>query len=197
MEDQSTASSREQRRYSFLGKGSKVEVWSEEDDFKNAWFSAVILRPPLPPSSSSPSAGGKRTATAVVKYDHMLSADDGQPLVESVEPSFIRPVPPPDNQPDRPFELYEVVDAFYQDIWWTGFVVKVVSDTYTVAFKSPLDLQEFRRSDMRPHWDWVDSKWVRPDKEVLFYKLIMLLFWFELLFRGLTVQSLHFYSWAW
>lgn len=152
-----------------LGKGSKVEVWSEEDGFSNAWFSAEILQPPR--STHGPSGRKrKRTATAVVKYQHMLSVDDddgGGPLIERIKTSFIRPVPPPDSPPDRPFELYEVVDAFYTDTWWTGFVVKVVGDTYTVAFKRPLDLQEFRRSDLRLHWDWVDSKWVRPDKEVL------------------------------
>ncbi|XP_024029730.1 DUF724 domain-containing protein 6 [Morus notabilis] len=148
----------------FLSKGSKVEVWSEEEGFTNALFSAEILRPPPTPPPYSPTGRKRKKTTAVVKYDRMVSAEDGEPLVETVETRFLRPIPPPDI-PDRPFELNEVVDAFHRDIWWIGFVVKVVNDRYTVAFKRPLDLLEFGRADMRPHWDWVGSKWVRPEKE--------------------------------
>ncbi|XP_034198017.1 DUF724 domain-containing protein 3-like isoform X5 [Prunus dulcis] len=38
-------------------------------------------------------------------------------------------------------------------------------DNYTVGFKNPPDLLELRRSELRPHWDFLDGVWIRARKE--------------------------------
>ncbi|PON63368.1 Agenet domain containing protein [Trema orientale] len=154
----------------YFQKGSKVEVWSEEDGFENAWFPAVVVEPPSAPSAKKRKRSRNDDCNSVVRYDHMLS-DDGskQPLVEKVKAYFLRPAPPYGTTADRKgFEPNDVVDALYDDVWWTGVVFKVIDDdTYTVFFKKPPDLLEFKRSQLRPHWVWAEHKWVRPEKQAM------------------------------
>ncbi|PQM39453.1 hypothetical protein Pyn_41050 [Prunus yedoensis var. nudiflora] len=87
-----------------------------------------------------------------------------KPLTELVDVCSIRPVPPPDN-PDQPFEPADVVDSFYLEAWWVGVVMRFEDDKYTVGFKNPPDLLELRRSELRPHWDFLDGVWIRSRKE--------------------------------
>lgn len=158
----------------YFRKGSKVEVWSQEDGFQNAWFPAVIVQTPYSIIRSQTQSPKKKrlikndNPKAVVRYDHMLSEDNGKPLVEKVDVFLLRPVPPTDTTSDRQgFEPNDVVDALYNDIWWTGVVVTVVDDSYTVFFEKPPDVLEFKRSELRPHWHWDEPNWVRPQKQVL------------------------------
>ncbi|XP_062117742.1 DUF724 domain-containing protein 7-like [Humulus lupulus] len=157
-------------------EGSTVEVWSREDGFQNAWFSAVILEPPshtLTPSLSPVKKKTKRTkndsSKVVVRYLHMLADDGKRHLVERIDSYFVRPNPPPDTEPDKPFAQNDVVDAFHHDIWWTGVIINVENDNYTVRFAIPPDLLYCNRSQLRPHWDWVDKKWVRSGKQEIKY----------------------------
>ena len=155
----------------YFQKGSRVEVWSLEDGFQNAWFPAVIVQSPssiISPSPKKRRLSKNDNSKAVVIYDYMLDDEGNRPLVEKVDAFLLRPIPPSDTTADhQDFEPNDVVDAFYDDIWWTGFVLKVVDGKYTVFFKTPPDVLEFNRSELRPHWDWVEPKWVRPEKQVL------------------------------
>lgn len=159
-----------------LAKGSQVEVCTDEEGFTGAWFEAVILDPnPLPPSSSPSSStrsgSKKKNAKVYVEYVNLLSDEDGhKPLRELVDPDFIRPRPPSPSpsQTAKGFELYDVVDAFYKDGWWTGVVTRLLdSFRYTVTFQNPPDELEFGLSDLRFHRQWLNGKWVRPRKQVV------------------------------
>ncbi|BFG29525.1 hypothetical protein CerSpe_157990 [Prunus speciosa] len=90
------------QRYTFIPKdipkNPKLEVCSNEEGYKNAWFPAKILDPqPLNPSTK------KKMNKPRVQYENLASDDDPNKLLtEFVDASSIRPVPPPDN-PDQPF----------------------------------------------------------------------------------------------
>ncbi|KAL6269944.1 hypothetical protein ACE6H2_026855 [Prunus campanulata] len=129
------------RSEAHLSKDSKVEVCSNEEGYKNAWFPAKILDPqPLNPSMK------KKMNKPLVQYENLASDDDPNKLLtELVDTSSIRPVPPPDN-PDQPFEPPD-------------------DDKYTVCFLGPPDMLEFKRSQLRPHWDFLNGEWVRLRKK--------------------------------
>ncbi|KAL4290952.1 hypothetical protein GQ457_14G021260 [Hibiscus cannabinus] len=141
-------------------KGAPVEVSSDDDGFRGAWYSATILQ--MPPKSTS-----KKRNKALVKY-HTLLADDGSsPLTEHVDPAYIRPLPPDHRGGGaHRFDVNDVVDACYRDGWWTGIVRKVLGKSkYRVYFDNPPDVIEFDRKDLRVHWNWIHCKWVRPEMQ--------------------------------
>ncbi|KAK6279583.1 hypothetical protein POUND7_019850 [Theobroma cacao] len=145
-----------------FSEGREVEVTSDEEGFKGAWFTATILEPPK----------NKTKDKALVQYKNLLDDDNQMPLTEHIKLSFIRPLPPQPKIPDdQCFEVNDVVDAFYLDGWWTGFVSKVFDypKRYSVSFAHPPEEIEFSSSNLRPHWKWVDGKWVKPSnfQEVL------------------------------
>ncbi|OMO82169.1 hypothetical protein COLO4_23189 [Corchorus olitorius] len=145
-----------------FAKGNQVEVSSDEEGFRGAWYSATIVE--SPPKSTS-----KKRKKPLVQYKTLLAEDGSSPLTEYVDPAFIRPLPPQEKEEDARsgFELNEVVDAGYRDGWWTGVVRKVVEKSkYRVYFDNPPDVIEFDRKDLRLHWDWIDGKWVRPEKQI-------------------------------
>ncbi|CAL2243293.1 unnamed protein product [Prunus armeniaca] len=155
------------RSQAHLNKDSKVEVCSNEDGYQGAWFPAIILDPQ--PSDGTQKKKRKslvgNSSKALVQYETLVSEDDpNKPLTELVDVCSIRPVPPPDN-PDQPFEPANVVDAFYREAWWVGVVMRLEDEKYTVGFRNPPDLLELRRSELRPHWDFLDGVWVRAQKE--------------------------------
>ncbi|VVA33900.1 PREDICTED: DUF724 domain-containing [Prunus dulcis] len=108
---------RRRRSEAHLSKDSKVEVRSNEEGYRGAWFPAFFIFF----------------------------------FVEGSE------VPPPTDNPDQPFEPADVVDASYIDVWWVGVVMRCEDD------KS--DLLELKSSELRPHWDFLKGKWVRPRKK--------------------------------
>ncbi|CAL9005023.1 unnamed protein product [Prunus brigantina] len=154
------------RSQAHLSKDSKVEVCSNEEGYRGAWYPAIILDPQ--PPDLSPKKKRKKlgnSSHALVQYENLVSEDDpNKPLTELVDVRSIRPVPPPDNL-DQPLELADVVDASYLDAWWVGVVMRFEDDKYTVGFKCPPDLLELRRSELRPHWDLQDGIWVRARKK--------------------------------
>ncbi|KAK8998247.1 hypothetical protein V6N11_083638 [Hibiscus sabdariffa] len=81
-------------------KGAPVEVSSDEEGFRGAWYSATILE--IPPKSAS-----KKRKKALIKYTTLLADDGSSPLTEHVDPTYLRPLPPNekggvyfDNPPD-------------------------------------------------------------------------------------------------
>ncbi|XP_071699571.1 DUF724 domain-containing protein 7-like [Rutidosis leptorrhynchoides] len=147
----------------FLTKGSRVEVSSDEDGFSGAWYVATVIRPP--PSTSD------RNNLVYIEYHNLLADDDSSSnLREYANVAYVRPPPPPDSDTDTncysDFELNDVVDAFYRDGWWTGVITSVVDKhNFVVTFKNPPDKLQFHISKLRIHREWVDGKWVPPQNQ--------------------------------
>ncbi|KAL3531550.1 hypothetical protein ACH5RR_010872 [Cinchona calisaya] len=156
----------QQQQHHFLSKGSLVEVSSDEEGFKGAWYLATLLQPPPHSSSPTPRSATRNNNKAFVQY-HTLVAEEGSslPLTEYVDPQFVRPLPPVSSSPDS-FDLGDVVDAYYRDGWWTGVVTGILQDalTFVVTFQNPPDELLFPLSHLRFHHQWVNRKWVRPAK---------------------------------
>ncbi|XP_022728035.1 DUF724 domain-containing protein 2-like isoform X2 [Durio zibethinus] len=143
-----------------LVKGTPVEVTSDEEGFRGAWYLATILESPSKSTS-------KKRKKALVKHRTLLAKDGSSPLTEYVDPAFIRPLPPNEKEDAQlGFEVNDIVDGSYRDGWWTGVVRKVLEKLkYRVYFDNPPDVIEFERKDLRVHWDWIDGKWVRAEKQ--------------------------------
>ncbi|KAL7178474.1 hypothetical protein ACSBR1_041942 [Camellia fascicularis] len=173
----------QEQEHLFFRKGSKVEVSSDEEGFRDAWYVATILNVPTNSNSRKRKRRNSKTTSTttnnnnnndnkyMVEYDTLLADDDAtKPLREFVDVSFMRPVD--DHPPPHPpsFQLYDIVDASYRDGWWTGIITRINhshSDSkFLVFFQNPPDEIEFAPSQLRLHRDWVDRKWVIPQKQV-------------------------------
>lgn len=143
-----------------FSKGTEIEVTSDEEGFRGAWYRATLVE--FPPKSAI-----KKRKRALVEYKYLLSDDGSSPLTEYVDPAYIRPLPPQENTEKEHFELNDVVDAYYRDGWWTGTVRKVLDNgKLRVCFDNPPDVLDFEEKDLRLSWVWVNGNWVRPKKLV-------------------------------
>lgn len=150
------------QRQQVLTVGSEVEVSSDEEGFKGAWFGATIIQ--YPTSSAS---RNRKTKRALVEYKTLVTEDGLEPLKEYVDLAHIRHLPPAmDNQQD--FVEGDVVDVDYRDGWWTGVISKVLGDSkYRVFFENPPDVIEFEHKNLRFHQDLIRGDWIRPERQVL------------------------------
>lgn len=149
-----------------LRKGSIVEVTSDEEGFKDAWFVATLLKYPLTTPLKSYSTKKKKNPNydkAYVEYQNLISDEDPSVrLREYVNSEFIRPLPPEDTR-SKPFELGDIVDANYSDGWWTGVISRILRGSrFLVAFQNPPHEIEFGLSDLRFHLEWVNGNWLLP-----------------------------------
>ncbi|XP_041018908.1 protein AGENET DOMAIN (AGD)-CONTAINING P1 isoform X1 [Juglans microcarpa x Juglans regia] len=136
-------------------KGTIVEVSSDEDGFRGAWFAASIVE-------------AVEKDKFLVQYQNLRADDDSCFLREEIDTLHIRPYPPETLVVDR-FNLFEEVDAYYNDGWWVGVISKVrVGSKYLVYFRDTDEEMEFEHSDLRPHQDWIDSKWVIASRALNF-----------------------------
>lgn len=128
--------------------GTVVEVCSDEDGYKDAWYTARIVE-----------YIGKDKF--LVEYMSLVTDDDeSQLLREEAFASYIRPCPPP-LPPVAKFELLQKVDAWYNEGWWEGSIYKVLTGSkYAVYFSSTNEELEFKHSDLRLHQDWRNGNWV-------------------------------------
>ncbi|KAL2325608.1 hypothetical protein Fmac_024666 [Flemingia macrophylla] len=135
--------------------GMTVEVSSDEDGFRGAWFAATIVE-----------VKGKNKF--VVEYKSLLADDDSQLLKEEIDVLHLRPQPPNTDVAVQ-FGVLDEVDALYNDGWWVGVISKVLPDSrYVVYFKSSNEELEFQHSQLRLHKDWIAGKWVMLSKVWLF-----------------------------
>ncbi|XP_073049749.1 uncharacterized protein [Primulina eburnea] len=144
--------------------GSLVEVKTDEEGFKGVFFVATVVpSTPLPKRKN----GRKSFKKIHVEYHNLLASEDGSDrLRESVDVSFVRPAPPPQEDFEG-FGLNDSVDAFYKDGWWTGIIARVLEGgRFIVTFQNPPDELEFGLSELRVHWDWCDGSWFRPEKQL-------------------------------
>lgn len=138
-------------------KNARVEVTSEEEGFTGAWFLAKIIDP-FP---------RKKPNHVYVEYETLLDENSSKPLKEFVNRSLVRPIPPQEPEKVEAFQLYDAVDAFYKDGWWTGVITNVFEGNtrFEVTFSNPPDLIVFGAEDLRVHRDWVRGKWIRSKKK--------------------------------
>lgn len=125
----------------------RVEVSSEEEGYKGAWFSATIVKP-------------LDCGNYIVEYQSLRNDDNTDFVKEKVDPLHIRPCPPKTIRVKN-FKLCDVVDAMHNDGWWTGMVSRVLKgNRYIVYFSETNEELEFKHADLRPHQEWDNGKWV-------------------------------------
>ncbi|GKV01424.1 hypothetical protein SLEP1_g13978 [Rubroshorea leprosula] len=129
-----------------FSEGMRVEVRSDEDGFKGAWFAATIVE-----------ALGRDKY--IIQYESLRTEDDKDFLKEEADAVQIRPYPP-ETVVDH-YKLLEEVDALYNDGWWVGVISKVLPNSrYKVYFQTTSEELVFDHSQLRLHQDWIDGKWV-------------------------------------
>ncbi|KAM3704628.1 hypothetical protein ACB094_03G019800 [Castanea mollissima] len=137
-----------------FSKGTLVEVSSDDDGFEGAWFAANIVK-----------TVGKDKF--LVQYQSLRTDDDSGFLREEFDTLHIRPCPPETLVVDR-LSLFEEVDALYNDGWWVGVISKVLGGSkYLVYFRDTDEEIEFKHSDLRPHQDWIDGKWIMASQALM------------------------------
>ncbi|XP_068663868.1 protein AGENET DOMAIN (AGD)-CONTAINING P1 [Aristolochia californica] len=143
---------------SVFSKGASVEVRSDEPGFVGAWFEASVVRKVKKKQLS-------------VEYAELVEENDvSKPLREIVDLSSVRPRPPPVGA-KREFSVGDKVEAFFNDGWWVGDVVRVLDEAiYVVKFLDDEEL-EMKETDLRARLDWVDGQWVHPSKGNLELKI--------------------------
>ncbi|XP_010524742.1 PREDICTED: DUF724 domain-containing protein 2 [Tarenaya hassleriana] len=133
-------------------KGAIVEVRSDEDGYKDSWYSALIFN----------CLGSEKY---IVEYLTLRRDDDQSvPLREIMEGQFIRPRPPPVSPIVR-FKTGDKVDAWYNEGWWVGTVSRVLSGSKYIVYFSPTNEEQVcLHSNLRLHQDWINGEWVIPSK---------------------------------
>ncbi|CAA6668903.1 unnamed protein product [Spirodela intermedia] len=138
----------EERVFTNFSPSDAVEVSTDDDGFRGAWYEAKVLRPL------------RRAGSYAVVYDHLLAGGDEnlRPLHEIVHASHVRPRPPLHSAlllvPHRP------VDAWYNDGWWVGVGKK---RRYNVCFPISREEMVFEEAHLRVHLEWVDNQWIDPE----------------------------------
>lgn len=148
---------------------------SDEDGFNGSWHTGIVI------------ACGEK-GLRHVRYDHLLSDDESEQLVEAVRVSpaidgfvcgnrssyrgKIRPSPPPAIEFTNWMIHYGMcVDAFYNDAWWEGVVFDTDdgSPERTVFFPDLGDEMKFGIQDLRITQDWneVTENWILRGNWVL------------------------------
>ncbi|WOG93852.1 hypothetical protein DCAR_0313139 [Daucus carota subsp. sativus] len=142
----------------WIKDGMQVEVTSNDDGFRGAWYVAKIIQAPM-------------EKYVEVEYNELISEDDdSKKLSERVHVSFVRPLPPVGKGYNEVFEVNDAVDAFYNDGWWSGVVDQVVENAkkIMVRFDDPGETMAFKRSEVRLRFDWIDGNWEKPVKKQVF-----------------------------
>ncbi|XP_057434303.1 protein AGENET DOMAIN (AGD)-CONTAINING P1-like isoform X2 [Lotus japonicus] len=143
--------SRSPQKESEFFKGKIVEVSSDDEGYKGAWFVATIV---------DIIAKDK----FLVEYRDLATEDGTQLLNEVIHERFIRPCPP-EVPLAGSFKQFQEVDAWYNDGWWEGVVCEVRNGRECLVSFMNNDVMEFENSKLRPHQDWLDGKWVMSSKE--------------------------------
>ncbi|CAI0382102.1 unnamed protein product [Linum tenue] len=132
-------------------QGMQVEVTTDDEGFKGAWFAATIIEP----------SGEDQF---LIEYKTLTNDDDTEFLREEIRTCHIRPCPPETIIVDG-FKVMDEVDAYYNECWWVGVIAKVlINCKYMVYFKDTDEKITFKQADLRPHQDWLYGKWVVPSK---------------------------------
>ncbi|WOH08013.1 hypothetical protein DCAR_0727449 [Daucus carota subsp. sativus] len=142
--------------------GSRVEVRSDEEGFRGAYYVATVLEDP-------------KFEQCIVVYDQLSESEDpnSRNLTEKVHVSRLRPLPPLSK--GEMIKVHDNVDAYYNDGWWPGEIVESLQDgKFLVYFADPPDQQVVERNDLRHHLEWANGKWKKPRRKVFFFLSIFL-----------------------
>lgn len=147
-------------------KGEKVEVSSDEEGYKGAWFVASIV-------------DTLEKDKFLVEYRDLMNDDGTQLLKEEIDAMFIRPCPP-QLQNFGCYKRLQEVDAWYNDGWWKGMVVGLLNGKECFVRFMYNEVLKFEYSKLRPHQDLFEGKWVISSNKVKyltfsFHKLTFLL----------------------
>lgn len=107
----------------------------------------------------------------LVRYENLFSEDRTRLLTETVDESDIRPCPP--LIPYTGFQISDRVDAFVDEAWTLGTIVRKVSFYYYVKLDSNGDEVHFSYNQLRLHLEFRDPNWV-------YYRSVFLSFVFRL-----------------
>ncbi|KAG6792202.1 hypothetical protein POTOM_001345 [Populus tomentosa] len=77
----------------FFNKGEEVEVSSDKEGFRGAWYLATILEFPKPQPQATAKSASKKKRKTIVQYKTLVTEDDFAPLVEQVDPHLNGPLP--------------------------------------------------------------------------------------------------------
>ncbi|CAI0402553.1 unnamed protein product [Linum tenue] len=136
-------------------KGMQVEVTTDDDGFKGAWFAATIIEP-------------SGEDEYLIEYKTLTNDDDTEFLREDIRACNIRPCPPEITVVDG-FKVMDEVDAYYNEGWWVGVIAKVlINCNYVVYFKEYDEKITFKQADLRPHQDWLNGLFLQRSE---FYAL--------------------------
>ncbi|XP_057962616.1 protein AGENET DOMAIN (AGD)-CONTAINING P1 [Malania oleifera] len=138
----------------YFKKGAEVEISSDDEGFRGAWYAGTVIRP-----------ASKKNSTIMVEYKSLMADEEGsEPLRELVDLVQLRPPPP--RELGRGFKFSEEVDAFHNDGWWEGVVTEVLDGgRCSVFFRGSREQMDFAAADLRLHREWVAGKWVPPLEE--------------------------------
>ncbi|KAE9599208.1 putative Agenet-like domain-containing protein [Lupinus albus] len=131
-------------------KGGTVEVTNGDEGYKGAWFVATIV-----------DLIGKNRF--LIEYKDLTTDDGTQLLKVETDALYIRPCPlkvPNEGS----FKQFQEVDAWYNDGWWEGVILKVLNSSECYVSFIHNDVLKFDISKLRPHQDWLDGKWVISSK---------------------------------
>ncbi|CAN4110934.1 unnamed protein product [Withania somnifera] len=151
----------------YFTNGTEVEISSDEDGFRGAWYEGTVVRPIPKKQRRNDDDDDDNNSTnnlrVLVEYKTLMADKKGKkPLKETMSLVQIRPRPPPEMWRRR-FTVSEEVDANYNDGWWEGVVMEVLSDgRYSVFFRGTRDQLEFEESQMRIHREWANGEWTPP-----------------------------------
>lgn len=154
----------------YFTSGTEVEISSDEDGFRGAWYEGTVVRP-IPKKQrrnddDDDDDDSSNNLRVLVEYKTLMADKKGKrPLKETMSLVQLRPRPPPEMRRRR-FKVSEEVDANYNDGWWEGVVMEVLSDgRYSVFFRGTRDQLEFEESQMRIHREWANGEWNPPFQE--------------------------------
>ncbi|KAL9243754.1 hypothetical protein vseg_017605 [Gypsophila vaccaria] len=150
-------------------RGQQVEVCSKELGFESSYFPATIIT--------------EIDTEYVVQFNTLLGDDDNhhhfpRTLREFRPGRELRPVPPEEVGPGAgKFQVSDIVDAYANDGWWKGVVVKVLKSgggggggggrgriKYRVEFErggGEVEVGDYVGHCLRVHRDWLGAHhWV-------------------------------------
>ncbi|RDX75904.1 DUF724 domain-containing protein 3, partial [Mucuna pruriens] len=143
--------SRRPLKESKFKKGKIVEVSSDKEGYKGAWFVATIVE----------IIGKDRFQ---VEYRDLKTNDGTQLLNEEIDARLIRHCPPKVPFASS-FKQFQEVDAWYNDGWWEAVVLEVLNNRECLVSFIHNDVLKFENSKLRPHQGCLDGKWVMSSKK--------------------------------
>jgi hypothetical protein len=131
-----------------LKKGMKVEIRSNEEGYEGAWFEGIVK------------TISRRKGSCKIHLEKFVT-DEGEPLVEKVRLSNVRPIPPHRRLPLPLFEGLSV-EAYDKDCWWRGFIFEKVcckKERWLVYFPDTKTFEAYPLSAFRPAQECERGNW--------------------------------------